>query len=105
MKENSRIDILIKPNKTKQFHKIYTIARELHSANRAIILLAILTLASGCDSTVNTCRDYYGRRIGIQEAAVKLRINLKKQSEPVMGDGIAWGVVRDDIDRYCHVKK
>ena len=89
----------------KQSRKASSVTGEFHRANGAIILLAFLTLASGCDSTVNTCRDFFGKRIGIQEAAVKLRINLTRQSEPVIGDGIAWGIVRDDIDRYCRVRE
>ena len=89
----------------KQSFEAHSVTGGCHRTNGAIILLAVLTLVSGCDSTANTCRDYFGKRIGIQEAAVKLRINLTRQSEPVIGDGIAWGVVRDDIDRYCRIKK
>ena len=67
-------------------------------------LIALLILG-GCDNTVNTCRDYYAKRINIEEAALKLRINITKQDEPSIGDGIAWGTVSDDIDKYCHVKQ
>lgn len=89
----------------KQSFEAPSVKGECHRINGAIILLAVLTLVSGCDSTANTCQDYFGKRIGIQEAAVKLRINLTRQSEPVIGDGIVWGIVLDRIDRYCHARK
>ena len=70
-----------------------------------MILLSLPVFIGGCDSTVNTCRDYYGKRINIEEAATRLRIKIERQAEPVIGDGIAWGIVSDDIDKYCHVGK
>jgi len=84
---------------------ILTLPQSLTRISALTIPLALAIFIGGCDSTVNTCRDYYGKRINIEKAATRLRIKIERQAEPAIGDGIAWGIVSDDIDKYCHVGK
>ena len=67
--------------------------------------VSAVILTSGCDGRKEVCADFSGAKISTPEAAEKLGIKLVRQDNPAIGDGIAWGVVHDNIYKYCEFFK
>ena len=80
----------------------------IRCAGLAVIVFAIV----GCDQTQNICKDYYRKQITLPEAAEKLKIEITPlngdsadRDVAAGGDGIAWGTVQRNIDKYCNYVK